>query len=215
MTRTRIFVVNDHALIREGLKRVIEHDPSFELVGEAADGRDASGLIIDSRAELAIVEASSTQDGAQTTRLLRRLSPNLKVIALAGEEDRAVLRDVFQAGASGYAVKQAAIEELVHAIRTVAAGGVYVDPRLAGSVVNTFLEATPARPAAGPGLTDRESRVLQRVSQGYSNKEIANELALSVKTVETYKSRAMTKLKLRDRVDIVRYATKNGWLRER
>ena len=214
MTKTRIFVVDDHALIREGLKRLIEQLPSFEFVGEAADGRAASEHIIDSQAEVAIVDASPELDGAQTTRLLKRLCPSLKVIALAAQEDRTTLRAVFQAGAAGYAVKRASVDELIHAIRTVAAGGVYVDPRLAGSMVSTFLQANPTMQNSGVTLTDREARVLKRISQGYSNKEIAAELGLSVKTVETYKARGMTKLSLRDRVDIVRYATTIGWLRE-
>jgi DNA-binding NarL/FixJ family response regulator len=123
------------------------------------------------------------------------------------------MRDLFEAGASGYVVKRAPLGELVHAIRTVVANGVYVDPRLAGSLVSNFVQSDSAAASRAVKLTERESNVLRRVAEGYSNKEIAAELTLSIKTVETYKTRAMEKLGLRDRVEIVRFAVKQGWLR--
>jgi DNA-binding NarL/FixJ family response regulator len=213
MSRLRIFIVDDHAVVREGLKRLIEHQSSLEFVGEAADGREASELIVDARPDVAIVDVSMPGlDGGQTTRLLKKLYPHLKVIALSVHEDRAYLRELFEAGASGYVVKRAAADELIHAIRTVAGNGVYVDPRLAGSLVSSFVHGKGNPSTAPLKLTEREAKVLRRVAEGYSTKEIASELSLSIKTVETYKSRAMEKLGLRHRVDIVRYAAGCGWL---
>jgi two-component system response regulator NreC len=213
MTRLRIFVVDDHAVVREGLKRLIEQQSSLELVGEAADGREATELIVDARPDIAVVDISMPGlDGAQTTRMLKKLCPHVKVIALSVHEDRVYLRELFEAGASGYVVKRAAADELLHAIRTVAGNGVYVDPRLAGSLVSSFVHGRANATATPHKLTEREAKVLRRVAEGYSTKEIAAELSLSIKTVETYKSRAMEKLGLRHRVDIVRYAAKCGWL---
>ncbi len=215
LTRTRIFVAHDHALIREGLKRIIEQQAALELAGEAEGGREASEQLAATRPDLAIIDAAgSPLDGAQTTRLFRRIWPGVKIIALGPQEDRSALRAIFEAGASAYVATRAGVDELLHAIRTVSAGGIYVDPRLAGAVVNSFLQTAPTVHDSGVTLTHREARVLRQIAQGYSNKEIAAELDLSVKTVETYKARAMQKLALRDRVDIVRYGVKLGWLRE-
>jgi DNA-binding NarL/FixJ family response regulator len=210
--RIRVFVVDDHPIVRHGLRRLIEQEPRLELVGEAASGEEATEQAGRVRPDVVIVDISLPGiDGAQTTRLLRQLSPNVKVIALTIHEDRSYMRELFEAGASGYVVKRAAVEELLHAIRTVSANGVYVDPRVAGNLISSFvsMDSTPDGLAR---LTDRESRVLRRVAEGYGNKEIAGELGLSIKTIETYKTRAMEKLGLHDRVDIVRYAARHGWL---
>jgi DNA-binding NarL/FixJ family response regulator len=216
MTRLRVFIVDDHALIREGVKRLAELQPGLEVVGEAADGPEASERILQARPDIVLVDVSLPgPDGAQTTRLLKKISPNVKVIALSASEDRATLREMFEAGASGFVVKRAALDELLHAIRTVAGNGIYVDPRMAGSMVSSFLQAGTKVASTETTLTDRESRVLRRIAEGHSNKEIATELGLSIKTVETYKMRACDKLGLRRRADIVRFAVQAGWLHEK
>src|SRR5262249_40979809 len=128
-------------------------------------------------------------------------------------EDRGYLRQLLQAGASGYVLKRAAAEELVHAIRAVAAGKVYLDPGLAGQVVGSFVRKPGAKEALpGAELSEREEEVVRLIAQGYSNKEIAARLSLSVKTIETYKARSLEKLGLRGRTDLVRYAPQRGWL---
>jgi len=213
LVNIRVFVVDDHPIVRKGLRRLVEKGRGLEFVGEASSGEEATEQVPIARPDVVILDVALPGiDGAQTTRLLRQLSPNVKVIALTTHEDRSCMRDLFEAGASGYVVKRAAVDELLHAIRTVSADGVYVDPRLAGSLVSNFVGVDRAAGNGAPRLTDRESRVLRRVAEGYSNKEIAGELGLSVKTVETYKTRAMEKLGLHDRVDIVRYAALQGWL---
>jgi DNA-binding NarL/FixJ family response regulator len=152
-------------------------------------------------------------NGAQATAQLKQAWPSVKVLALTVHEDKGYLRLLLEAGASGYVLKRAAAEELIHAIRTVAAGGVYLDPALAGKVVGSFV-----RPPAGKGvpeggdLSDREAEVVRLIAAGYSNKEIATRLSLSVKTVETYKARSMEKLGMESRADLVRYALQRGWL---
>ncbi|HEV3257765.1 MAG TPA: response regulator transcription factor, partial [Gemmataceae bacterium] len=133
--------------------------------------------------------------------------------ALTVHEDKGYLRLLLEAGASGYVLKRAAAGELIHAIRTVAAGGVYLDPALAGKVVGSFVRAPAGKGVAeGDDLSEREGEVVRLIAAGYSNKEIATRLSLSVKTVETYKARSMEKLGLDSRADLVRYALQRGWL---
>jgi DNA-binding NarL/FixJ family response regulator len=151
--------------------------------------------------------------GADATARVRQECPGVKVLALTVHEERAYLTQLLRAGASGYVLKRAAPSELVHAMRTVAAGGTYIDPSLTGTLIEGYLDAEAAADAPTPDvLSDREREVLMRIAQGFSNKEIAAALALSVKTVETYKARVSEKLALRSRVDMVRYAARQGWL---
>ncbi|HJZ49169.1 MAG TPA: response regulator transcription factor, partial [Roseiflexaceae bacterium] len=154
-------------------------------------------------------------NGAQATAQLREHCPDIKVLALSFHEDTSYLRKLLEAGASGYVLKRSAAEALIHAIRTVAEGGIYLDPSIAGKIVGSLI----GKPAAGDELPDvelseRESDVIRQIALGYSNKEIAARLNLSVKTVETYKARAMEKIGLDSRVAIVRYALDRGWLQE-
>ena len=151
--------------------------------------------------------------GAEATARVRRDCPAVKVLALTVHEEGAYLTQLLRAGASGYVLKRAAAAELVHAVRVVAAGGTYIDPSIAGTLVEDYLDAeSAARQPAHDILSDREREVLVRIARGFSNKEIAAELGLSVKTVETYKGRVAEKLGLRTRVEIVRYAARQGWL---
>jgi len=211
----KVFVVDDHPIVRDGLRRLIERQPNLELVGEADDGRVATELAPRMRPDIIILDINLPGiDGIQTARLLRSLCPAARIIALTFHEEQSVMRELFENGVAGYVVKRASSDELLHAIRTVAGNGLYVDPRIAGGLVNDLLHLRPSgNGSRGPALTDREAKVLKRIAQGHSNKEIAAELNVSIKTVETYKSRAMEKLGLRDRVDIVRYAVSAGWLR--
>jgi len=150
-------------------------------------------------------------DGVQATLAIRRACPEVKVLVLTVHETKSHIRRALQAGASGYVVKRSAAEELIQALHALAAEGVYLDP-----IVTEKLIAGPKPPAAakpnGETLSDREAEVLRLIALGYANKEIAAQLNLSVKTVETFKTRSLEKLGLRSRVDIVRYAMDRGWL---
>ena len=139
----------------------------------------------------------------------------MKILALTVHEERLYLTQLLRAGASGYVLKRAAAAELVRAVRIVAAGGTYIDPSIAGAVVAGYLNAEKTtEQQEGERLSDREREVLIRVARGFSNKEIAASLSLSVKTVETYRARVAEKIGLRTRVEIVRYASRQGWLRD-
>jgi DNA-binding NarL/FixJ family response regulator len=212
----RILLIDDHAVVREGLKALINAQDDMEVVGEAGDGRSGVALAGTLRPDVAVVDVSMPGlSGAQTAELLRIADPRLRVLALTVHEDKGYLRLLFEGGASGYALKRAASEELIHAIRVVASGGVYLDPFLAGKIVGRLVR----RPSAREGLqveplSDRETDVVQRLARGYSIKEIAAQLEIGVKTVETYKSRSFEKLGLRSRADLVRYAMQRGWLND-
>ena len=210
MSNTRVLLADDHAVVREGLKALIGGHPGFEVVGEAADGPAAVALAAELDPDVVVVDVSMPGlNGAEVTARLRQAKPDRKVIALTVHEERGYLRALLEAGAAGYVLKRAAADELVQAIRVVAAGGTYIDPALAATVVDPYVGRVGA---AAAELSDREAEVVKMIAQGYSNKEIAAKLALSVKTVETYKARSLEKLGVRTRVGLVRYAAERGWL---
>jgi len=214
MAQLRIYLADDHTVVREGLKALINAQPQMEVIGEAGDGRTACEQVQELQPDVVVMDVSMPRlNGAQATAQLKQACPNVKVLALTVHEDKGYLRLLLEAGASGYMLKRAAAEELIHAIRTVAAGGVYLDPALAGKVVKSFVGApTDKGVFEGSDLSDREAEVVRLIAAGYTNKEIASRLALSVKTVETYKARSMEKLGLDSRADLVRYALQRGWL---
>ena len=210
----RVVLADDHAVVREGLKALINGQPDMSVVGEAADGEAACLTTQALSPDVLVIDLSMPRlGGAEATARVRRECPDVKVLALTVHEERVYLTQLLRAGASGYVLKRAAAGELVRAIRAVASGAIYIDPAMAGSLVEGYLDGQElaAQPARGP-LSDRERDVLTRIAQGFSNKEIAAALGLSVKTVETYKGRMVEKLGLRSRVDIVRYAAQQGWL---
>jgi DNA-binding NarL/FixJ family response regulator len=214
MVKLRVYLADDHAVVRAGLKALINAEPEMEVSGEASDGRTACEQAQESQPDVVVMDVSMPEmNGAQATARLKQASPHVKVLALTVHEDKGYLRLLLEAGASGYVLKRAAAEELIHAIRTVAAGGVYLDPVLAGKVVGSFVRNPAGKGVSADGdLSEREAEVVRLIAAGHSNKEIARRLSLSVKTVETYKARSMEKLGLDSRADLVRYALQRGWL---
>lgn len=212
MGKLRILLADDHAIVREGLRALINAQPEMEVIGEAADGVATVEAAAALDPDVVVLDVSMPGlNGAQAAKRLRTAAPNRVVLALTVHEDRAYFRLLLDAGVAGYVLKRAAAEELIHAIRVVADGGTYFDPALTDW--RTDPAADPdARPTVPPDLSERETEVIKLIAQGYSNKEIAARLVLSVKTVETYKTRSLEKLGLRSRVDIVRYAARQGWL---
>ena len=216
MAELRVFLADDHMVVREGLKALIDAQPDMAVVGEAADGLAACEHAPGLRPDVVVMDVSMPGlTGSLATERLRREFPAVKVLALTVHEDKGYIRQLLAAGAAGYVLKRGAPEELIHAIRVVAGGGVYLDPSMAGKVVGGFVRRPPAE--AGPRggeLSDREAEVARLTAAGHSNKEIAGRLDLSVKTVETYRARALEKLGLGGRADLVRYAVQQGWLRD-
>lgn len=209
----RVLLADDHALVREGLRALIDAQPDMQVAGEAENGDQAIAQANALVPDVIVLDVWMPRlDGVHATPQLRRACPGAAIIVLTACDDTSCLRGLLDAGAAGYVLKHAAGEELVGAIRAVAAGGVYVDPRIAGELVGTNGDAASER-VAGARLSEREAEVLRAIAQGYSNKEIAVQLELSVRTVETYRARSMEKLGLNSRVDIVRYAAEQRWLR--
>jgi DNA-binding NarL/FixJ family response regulator len=216
MDELRVFLVDDHAVLREGLKALIGAQAGMVVVGEADDGLAACERVPELRPDLVVMDVSMPGlTGSQTTERLRRECPRVKVLALTVHEEKGYIRQLLAAGAAGYVLKRNAPEELIRAIRVVAAGQVYLDPRMAGKVVGGFVRRSPAADSPlGAELSEREAEVARLTAAGHSNKEIATRLDLSVKTVETYRARGMDKLGLASRADLVRYAVQQGWLQD-
>lgn len=216
MKKLRILIADDHAVIREGLKALVNAQPDMEVVGEAENGRLAWHKAKSLLPDVAVVDISMPElNGEQVTQRLKQECPEVKVLTLTVHEDQAYLRQLLKAGASGYVLKRAVVAELIHAIRTVAAGGVYLDPALASKVIGNYIrEQSVMSSPMRDDLSKRETEVLRLLAHGYSNKEVAAQLGISIKTVETYKARLMEKLGIHSRVDLVRYAVRRGWLQD-
>jgi DNA-binding NarL/FixJ family response regulator len=208
----RLLLVDDHAIVREGLRALLATDPRFEIVGEASEGESAVSAAASLHPDLVVMDVSLPGiNGVQATRQLKADHPDTRVVALTVHEEGGYLRSLLDAGASGYVLKRSAASELLRALHVVGDGGTYLDPAMAGQLVGRLVRNAPhAGPA--PLLSERESEVVRLVARGYSNKEIASKLDVSVKTVETYRYRAVEKLGLRSRADLVRYAIEQGWL---
>lgn len=212
----KVVLADDHAVVREGLKALLNSQPDIEVIAEAADGEAAWRLAREFSPDVLVMDLSMpVLGGAEATVRVKRDCPRVKVLALTVHEERVYLTQLLRAGASGYVLKRAAPAQLVGAVRTVAAGGTYIDPSVADTVVSGYLQAEDsAGQAAHDVLSERERQVLVGIARGFSNKELAAALSLSVQTIETYKTRVAEKLGLRTRVDIVRYAARQGWLTE-
>ncbi len=214
--KLRIVLADDHAVVREGLRALIERQADMEVVGEAADGRAAIEVAEREQPDVVVMDLTMpVLNGTKAAKELMWRNPGMKVLALTVHEERSYLRELLDAGASGYLLKRVAAEELVHAIRRVAEGGVYLDGRLMPDVLDRFFRL-PGRDDSGETkkLTPREEEVFRLIAHGHSNKEIAGQLSVSVKTIETHKARALDKLGINNRAGIVRYALQQGWMQE-
>jgi DNA-binding NarL/FixJ family response regulator len=214
MNKLRVLIADDHKMIRDGLKGVIHAEPDMEVVGEADDGQEAWQKAKELQPDVVIMDVSMPKlDGVKATERLKRECPHVKVIALTAYDGNGYINRLLQAGASGYVLKIAAAEELINAIRIVAAGDSYLDKTLTSKVLEGYIRQKSSIPSADRDtLTEREEEVLRLVAQGFINKEIAAKLNLSVKTVESHKSNFMQKLGLHSRAEVVRYALSQGWL---
>ena len=214
MKKLRILLADDHRIVRDGLRLLIDNQPDMRVVGEAATGKEVLSQARELKPDLVVMDLSMPEmNGLQATQTLKAERPDLKVVALTAHEDETYLSQLCKAGASGYVLKRSAGEELIRAIGTVAKGGVYYEATLASKALARQMAGQPVAPKMRTAdLSEREKEVLLRLAWGYSNKEIAGELGLSVKTVETYKFRVGEKLALRSRTEMVQYALAQGWL---
>ncbi len=213
--KLRVVLADDHQVVLAGLRSLIQADAEIEVVGQATNGLAALSLVREMRPDVAVVDLSMPGlNGIALAKRLREECPSVRVVILTLHDDRAHVNQALQAGVHGYALKRSALENLIQAIRAVSAGGLYLDPAIAGLVI----DRARSRNGASLGnvkvaeLTRREAEVLKRTALGQTNKEIARQLDVGVKSVETYKARGAEKLGLATRADIVRYASGQGWL---
>ena len=213
-TRLRILLADDHVTVRQGLKMLIDSQDDMTVVSEASDGTAAVEQARTIRPDVVVMDISMPgMNGLVATRTLKQVQPDSVIVILTRHGDDAYLQELLRAGADGYVLKQSAASELLQAIRATAARGQYLDSALTARVTAGFLAKGGRKAqATGVSLSERESEVLRLIAAGYSNKEIAAQLELSVKTVEVHKANAARKLGLKGRIDIVKYALLQGWL---
>jgi two-component system, NarL family, response regulator NreC len=214
MTKTRIFLIDDHAVVRQGLRLLIDAQADMHVVGEFERGRGAAEAVTAAGGADVVVLDISMPDttGLRVAADLREALPEIRIVALTRHAEKAYVQQMLQNGANGYVLKQTAGDVLLEAIRTVVRGGTYLDPAVAGKL---FESASPVRGAVSAEVTSREREVLTLVAWGHTNKEIASILGITVKTVESHKANAMVKLEIGSRADLVRFALAQGWLERR
>ena len=208
----KILLADDHGIIRQGLRSLLEKQPDIEVVGEAEDGQKAIALVQQFVPDIVIMDITMPSlNGVDATRQITTEFPNVRVIALSIHSNKRFVADMLKAGASGYILKECLFDELIQSIRTIVDGNIYLSPRITGVVVDDYVERL-SKPRASnlPSLTDRESKILQMVAEGKSIKEIALALHLSVKTVELNRRQIMQKLDIHTIADLTKYAIREG-----
>lgn len=216
MSKLRIMLAEDHETVREGIKLLINAEDDMEVISEAGDGLTAIDGAQSLLPDVVVMDVSMPGiSGIQATEKLNHICPQVKVLALTRHTDKAYLQQLVRAGAYGYVLKQSAAAELLRAIRTVATGQQYLDAAMTGKVLAGYAgEPSPFDTSRQPWISKREEEVLKLIAWGYSNKEIAARIDISVKTVEAHRANGMRKLDLHTRIDIVRFALLQGWLQD-
>jgi len=207
----RVIIADDHAVVRSGLRLLLEQQDDLEPVGEAGDGKQAAALVARLKPDVALLDVVMPGGGGiEAAAEIQRQNPDTRILMLSMQDDPSYVREAFAAGAAGYVLKDAADTELVDAIRRVAAGERYVHPSLGARLVAESTE--PAEPV--DSLSDREREVLRLLALGYTNQEIAGQLFVSVRTVEAHRSHILNKLRVSTRAELVRHAIDTGLLAE-
>jgi len=214
MKKIRVVLAEDHETVRQGLHALLVARDDIEIVADAANGLVALERVKALKPDVAVMDVSMPEmNGLAATRAIREVAPKVAIVALTRHADDAYVQELLSAGAMGYVLKQSSIDELLKAIRAVAAGERYLDSALVARNARAYLSRY-STPQSRPPISDRESSVLRLMAIGHSNKEIATALDIAVKTVEVHKANAMRKLNLRGRIDVVRYAVLSGWLQD-
>ncbi len=212
VNKIRILLADDHNIVRQGLKSLIKSEQRMEVIGEADNGRKTINLAKKLQPDLIIMDVSMPDlNGIEATRQIVHNNPNIKVLGLSMHSDRRFVAGLLDAGAVGYMLKDAAFDELAHAILAVAAGGTYISPSIAGAVIRDYLRRLSENDFSRAAiLTPRETEVLQLLAEGKSTKDIASDLNVSSKTVETYRRLLMNKLNLHSIAELTKFAIREG-----
>jgi NarL family two-component system response regulator LiaR len=215
LEKIKVLIADDHAFVRESTRRILEQEPDLVVVAEAGDGEQAVKLACDLKPNVALVDvAMPILDGVEATRRIKSICPSVAVLVLSAYDDDQFVFGLLEAGAAGYLLKNVRGQEIVDAIRAVHAGESVLHPSVARKVLNRFSGASGKVPyrKSSDVLTGREMEVLKMVTRGLSNKEIADELYLSVRTVQGHLANIFNKLKVSSRTEAVVYALKEGWV---
>jgi len=219
MTKTRILLADDHAVLRAGLRLLIEAQADMVCAGEASDGLETLARAEQLQPDLVLLDLSMPRlGGLAALPEIRRKAPQTRILVLTMHADEEYLRQCLKGGAAGYVLKEAADQELLLAIRAVMRGEVYIHPAMTRSLLGDLVDRSRDLTALGrsvrseDALSEREAEVIKQVARGHTNQEIADQLGLSVRTVETYRARAMEKLGMSNRATLVQYALDKGWL---
>jgi len=214
-TPLKVLLADDHKIVREGLKSLLEAEPDLTVIAEAGDGRTAVQLAREQHPDVVVMDIAMPHlNGVEATPQVMASNPQARVVALSMHSDRRFMTEMLRAGAAGYLLKDSASEELIQAIRTVMDGKVYLSPEIADVVVDSFVRRPPTTTPGGPGafdvLTAREREVLQLMAEGKATKQIAALLHVSIKTVETHRRQIMEKLDLYSVAELTKYAIREG-----
>jgi two-component system response regulator NreC len=211
--RLRIVLADDHVTMRHGLRLLIDNEPDMQVIADVSDGNEAVRHALVMKPDVVVMDISMPGvNGLSATKTLKQQQPDIAIVTLTRHADDAYVQELLRAGVSGYVLKQSSPSELLQAIRAAAGGGQYLDSTLTARVTALVLGRANRLNKPVATLSDRESDVLRLIACGHSNKEIAAQLSLSVKTIEAHKSNAMRKLGLTGRIGIVKYAVLQGWL---
>lgn len=213
MPKIKILIVDDHAIVREGVRMILAKESDLDVVGEAGDGQEALEVADRVRPHVVVMDISMPGiGGIEATQALRAKYPQIQVLALTMHEDETYVFQLLRAGAAGYVLKRAAAQDLVQAVRAAAKGEAFLYPSVARKVVEDYLRRVESGEEREryDGLTTREKEILTLIAQGSSNQQIAEKLFISIKTVQTHRAHILEKLGLHDRTELVRYAIRKG-----
>ena len=211
--KSRVLLADDHAMVRRGLRHILDGQPDLEVVAEAGDGRRALAIALTADIDLAILDvAMPRMTGLQAARQLAKQRPHIKVLMLSMHDNEQYFFEALRVGASGYVLKSAADRDLITACRAAMRGEAFLYPGTETTLIREYLERgrVNGSDAQAPGLTDREAEVVKLVAEGLSNRQIAEELVISEKTVQRHRANIMEKLAMHDRVELTRYAIRSG-----
>ncbi len=214
MSKAKVLLVDDHTVVRQGLKALLALEPDVEVIGEAENGREAIKCLEELNPDVVLMDISMPGlNGIEATRQIRQQYPHIKVVVLSMHANEEYVFQVLQAGASGYVLKQSDSMEVLTAIQAALSGGSFMSPPISRAVIDNYVRRAEAR---GKGnalklLTPREREVLQLLAEGLPNRDIAKQLNISVKTVETHRSNMMSKLNVKSKTELIKYALRKGW----
>lgn len=215
MNKIRVLIADDHAIVREGLRTLIEAQPDIEVVGEATNGEEALNKTREVQPDIVLMDITMPiMNGLEATRQIKQNSPDVRILVLTMHESDEYFFSILEAGASGYFIKGGSSSELFSALRAVWRGGAFIYPTMAKKLLSDYLHRvkTGQDKESYDGLTDRQREILKLIAEGYTNQEIADLLVLSVATVQTHRAHIMAKLKLHSRTELIKYAIRRGFI---